>query len=190
MRITLICGSVRECSYTKVLLKSLQKEIKRKFNTVEVDLVDLSETPLPIFDGSDINKKNAEIFIDRIDKADGFIIASPEYHNSFSGVLKNAFDYLSSAQIKNKPIGIIAVSGGGKGGINCLNGMRTFLRGLNGLVLPDQVVVDNQYVINNHCVNEELLLRIKGLVEEVLNFSYLTGLKNEKPLNSQLYTFV
>jgi azobenzene reductase len=177
MRIALVCGSVREASTTKILLKQLEQSLKPTSRVV-VDFIDLKETPLPIFDGSAENRERAKSFVERMNRADCYIVASPEYHNSFSGVLKNAFDFVSGEQIKGKPIGIIATSGGGKGGINCLNSMRTFLRGLYGMVLAEQIVVDGAFFKNGRCINEDLVIKMTDLVNEVIEFADILHLKN------------
>jgi azobenzene reductase len=171
MRIAIVCGSVRNNSFTKILLEKIEDNFSRI--DVEIDFIDFSDTPLPMFDGTEENKIKASAFIDRMKRANGFLIACPEYHNSFSGVLKNAFDYLSFEQIADKPIGLIATSGGGKGGINCLNGMRLFLRGMYGLVLPDQIVFDRNEVIENKSVEKMI-----DLLNKVIKYSLLTENKS------------
>jgi azobenzene reductase len=173
MRIALVCGSVRNNSYTKNLLKQLENSLVNQ--DIEIDFIDFSETPLPIYDGSVENINYSSSFINRIMLADGLLIACPEYHNSFTGVLKNAFDYLSSEQIAEKPIGLVATSGGGKGGINCLNGMRLFLRGMYGLVLPEQIVIDRSDIIDTNSFT-----KIVELTNKVIRFSKL--MQNEKLL--------
>ncbi|MDR7074221.1 NADPH-dependent FMN reductase [Fictibacillus barbaricus] len=180
MRIALVCGSVREVSSTRSLLKQLEKFLD-DVQEVKVDFFDLKETPLPIFDGSLENRKQAESFVERMNLADCLIVASPEYHNSFSGVLKNAFDFVSGEQIKGKPIGIIATSGGGKGGINCLNSMRTFLRGLYGMVLAEQIVVDGVFFEDGRCINVDLLEKINDLTNEVIDFANMLQLRKNRP---------
>jgi azobenzene reductase len=77
-----------------------------------------------------------------VQEADAVILASPEYHNGISGALKNALDFLSKEQFEHKPIGLIAIAGGGKGGINALNNMRIVTRGVNGNPIPKQFVLD------------------------------------------------
>ena len=57
------------------------------------------------------------------------MLCTPEYHNAMSGALKNSLDYLSSSEFVHKPVALLAVAGGGKGGINALNSMRTVARG-------------------------------------------------------------
>lgn len=50
-------------------------------------------------------------------------------NNGYPGVLKNALDYLLP-EYKRKPIGIVTVSAGGFGGINCLAQLRLVALGM------------------------------------------------------------
>lgn len=89
-----------------------------------------------------------------------------------SGALKNALDYLSSEQFKYKPVALLAVAGGGKGGINALNNMRTVMRGVYANVIPKQLVLDPVHIdIENAAVTENIKVSIKELVEELSMFA-------------------
>ncbi|MBK5432166.1 NADPH-dependent FMN reductase [Bacillus mycoides] len=177
MRLALVCGSVREESQTKKLMRQIQSRFADK--DIELDFIDFRESPLPIFDGSMKQKMVAHTFIERINAADALILASPEYHNSFSGALKNAFDFITNEQLMDKPIGLIATAGGGKGGINCLNGMRIFLRGLYALVLADQVVLDgSDFDKDGICRDEAVMKRVDDLVNKVIHFSNMLQATN------------
>lgn len=69
-------------------------------------------------------------------KADGLIIVSPEYKNSYPGVLKNALDYFEAGILNRKPVGIATVSSGGFGGINCLAQLRLVCLAMGGVPIP------------------------------------------------------
>ncbi len=75
-----------------------------------------------------------------VKEADGLILGSPEYHGSFSGVLKNALDLLSSDELAGKMVGLVAVSGGG-GGVSTLSHLRLVMRAVHAWVIPQQVAV-------------------------------------------------
>lgn len=64
-------------------------------------LMDLASLRLPLFNGSDgidgySSKEQAAItsLLDAVDEAQGVILGSPTYHNTISGSLKNALDFL------------------------------------------------------------------------------------------------
>lgn len=103
---------------------------------VEVELYDLRERPLPIYysEGAE-QDANVQAFIKAFNEADGFILASPEYHNGPSGAFKNALDFVGFNQFAGKPIGLVSASGGPVA-TNTLNQMMTILRSLHGYVVP------------------------------------------------------
>ncbi len=79
-------------------------------------------------------------FGDKIGRADSFIIVSPEYDNGYPGVLKNALDYLLP-EYERKPVGIVTVSAGGFGGINCLAQLRLVTIGMGAFPIPENLSV-------------------------------------------------
>ena len=64
------------------------------------------------------------------------MIVAPEYKNGYPGSLKNAFDYLEAGILRRKPIGIVTVSSGGFGGLNCLAQLRLVCLALGGVPIP------------------------------------------------------
>lgn len=67
---------------------------------------------------------------------------------------------------------LLAVAGGGKGGINALNNMRTVMRGVYANVIPKQLVLDPVHIdIENAAVTENIKVSIKELVEELSMFA-------------------
>jgi NAD(P)H-dependent FMN reductase len=71
--------------------------------------------------------------------ADGIILATPEYHGSFSGVLKNAIDLMGFEEFEGKMLGLVGVSGGRMGAFDALNTLRNVGRALHAWVVPQQV---------------------------------------------------
>ncbi|MFT4401656.1 NADPH-dependent FMN reductase [Bacillus sp. SW14] len=138
------------------------------------DLIDLSEFILPIFNGEAEQSELLQVqdLKRRVTIADAIVLLSPEYHSGMSGALKNALDFLSSEQFKYKPVALLAVAGGGKGGINALNNMRTVMRGVYANVIPKQLVLDPVHIdIEKATVTEPIKISIKELVEELTMFA-------------------
>jgi chromate reductase len=95
-RILALCGSLRTGSVNLKLL-SIAAEEARKLGA-EVDLVDLKTLVLPLYDG-DVEAQGVPAPVaqlrERMGKAQGLLIASPEYNSSIPGALKNALDWVS-----------------------------------------------------------------------------------------------
>ncbi|OUJ19665.1 FMN-dependent NADH-azoreductase, partial [Corynebacterium kefirresidentii] len=57
-------------------------------------------------------KANTKAFQDKAMEADFLILGTPNYHGSYSGILKNALDHINMDYVKMKPVGLIGNSGG------------------------------------------------------------------------------
>ena len=141
VRVIGICGSLTENSSTR---KSLQVALRGASNEgASTELVDLRDYVLP-FAGSgwspetypDVARLNG-----LVRAADAIIWATPEYHGSFSGVLKNALDLGGFEEYQGKMIALVGAAGGSIGAINALGHLRTVARQLHAWVLPAQVSV-------------------------------------------------
>jgi len=142
MKVMVMNGSPRDKSMTRNLTNTVTDQLDEK--GIEVLTFDAGFHNLPLFKGrkEDLDHPEVQRLITNATKADAFVICSPEYHNGMSGALKNALDFLGGSHFKSKPTALASVGGGGKGGINALNNMRTVMRGLYALVLPDQFCAD------------------------------------------------
>jgi NAD(P)H-dependent FMN reductase len=102
-------------------------DIASKRTDAEFELVDLLDYKLPHLDeavpaarGQYANPHTRE-WADKIGSFDGFVMVTPEYNHSTSGVLKNAIDYLF-AEWNNKAVGF--VSYGSVGGARAVEHLR------------------------------------------------------------------
>lgn len=167
MNIVVINGTPRKQGRTKMAASFVAK----KYNAT---LLDVSTLPLPLFNGE---KEQYELEVIRhlkttIEKADAVLLLSPEYHSGMSGALKNMLDFLSAEQFTHKPVGLIAVSGGGKGGMNALTNMRTVMRGVYANVIPKQLVLDPQDFDYEHGgLVDDIAARVDDLWKELTNYA-------------------
>jgi NAD(P)H-dependent FMN reductase len=111
---------------------------------VQSELLDLLEYNFPIMEERlhrrDDPPSRLQEFGDKIGRADSVIIVTPEYNNGYPGVLKNALDYLLP-EYERKPIGIVTVSAGGFGGLNCLAQLRLVTLGMGAFPIPASLPV-------------------------------------------------
>jgi len=141
--IPIIGGSTRRDRQSiKVARFVFAKLQKRK--GVETELLDLLEYNFPIMEERlhhrDDPPPRLREYADKIARADALIIVAPEYNNGYPGVLKNALDYLLP-EYERKPIGIVTVSAGGFGGINCLAQLRLVTLGMGAFPIPESLPV-------------------------------------------------
>ncbi|GIN58710.1 NADPH-dependent FMN reductase [Lederbergia ruris] len=137
MEILIINGGMPKGGRTELLTRFIAKEYQFSY-------IDISEIQLPLLTGEQEQWQlpNVVFFKEKVKEADGIILISPEYHGGMSGALKNTLDYLTREELAHKPVALLATAGGGKGGINCLNNMRTVMRGFYANVIPKQIILD------------------------------------------------
>ena len=114
MRLLGIAGSLREGSYNRGLLRAARGLAP---DGVELEEHDLGG--LPFYDG-DVeaagDPESVTELKDAIRRADGLVIATPEYNRGIPGVLKNAIDWASrpalASPLASKPVAIMGATTG------------------------------------------------------------------------------
>ncbi len=155
VKIVALAGSTREGSYNKKLAKIAAQAAQAA--GADVSVIDLRDFPLPLFD-EDLEKRDgapdsAKKIKDILKFSDGFLIASPEYNSSITGVLKNTIDWTSRPSPDEPPLvcfqgktaAIMSASPGGLGGLRGLVTLRSILGNIGVLVLPNQVSVSKAH---------------------------------------------
>ncbi len=125
-RIAVIIGSTRATRFADVPAQWILKQAQAR-DDMEVELVDLRDHPLPLFDEPASNRwmpsSNPEAvrWQETLARFDGFIFVVAEYNHSITGALKNALDQ-AYTQWEHKPFTAIAY--GGVGGARALEHLR------------------------------------------------------------------
>ena len=126
IRIGIILGSTRPNRNGEQVARWVYDVAARR-SDAEFELVDLRDYPLPHLDEplppamGQYQNEHTRQWAEKIASFDGFVIVTPEYNHSTSGVLKNAIDYLY-AEWNNKAVGF--VSYGGVGGARAAEHLR------------------------------------------------------------------
>ncbi|MDD5341561.1 MAG: NAD(P)H-dependent oxidoreductase [Patescibacteria group bacterium] len=138
-----ICGSLRKDSYNRKLL-ALAKKIVADMD-MECAELDLKKLDIPMYDG-DIQEKGLPKSVlaakKEIENCDLLLIASPEYNNSVSGVLKNLIDWASRGNnsFDGKVAAIFGASMGQFGTVRGQLHLRQILAYLNVLIVAQPQV--------------------------------------------------
>jgi len=110
----------------------------------------------------------ASALIDALRHADGVILASPAYHGTVSGLVKNALDYVEDLRdvgyLDGLAVGCIAVAGGPQAAASTLSTLRCVAHSLRGWPTPLGVAVDGP-------LDEVVLGRLDLLAEQVVAFA-------------------
>ncbi|XP_052487715.1 NADPH:quinone oxidoreductase isoform X2 [Gossypium raimondii] len=115
IKVAALCGSLREGSYNRGLLRYAMELTKEEIEGIQIDYIDIS--PLPMLNTDlEVDGKYppvVEAFRQRILVADSILFASPEYNYSVTGPLKNAIDWASRPPnvFANKAAAIVSVAG-------------------------------------------------------------------------------
>lgn len=174
MKVALLIGSCREGRQSHKIAYYLAHQLKQK--EVHPDLIDLGQrTPIiarnsmAIFPGS---PEDVEDIGRRVLAADGLIFITPEYHGSFSGVLKNTLDELGP-EFCRKPIGVVTVSSGKMGGINAATQLQHVILSLGAFALPGKLLIpDVQTAFDEsfQLINERTIKSANKFLTEYLWF--------------------
>ncbi len=165
IRITGVCGSMSADGATsKALAIALRGAAEYDADT---SLLELHDFDL-VFAGSvrpDEYPPDVLRIRQAIRESQGIILATPEYHGSLTGALKNMLDLMSIEDFETKIIGLVGIAGGQVGAIHSLNTMKTICRNLHCWVLPQEVSVAN----SGQAFDEDGALKDPALEERLLN---------------------
>lgn len=128
-KIVIISASVRENRASHRIALFFKNFIEQNLHH-QVEILDLEEFNFPIFEERLKYQKNpsqgALKFADKVIKADGVIIVTPEYNGGYPASLKNVIDLLTG-EWKRKPVAITTVSNGNFGGSQVLQQLQFVL---------------------------------------------------------------
>lgn len=91
-------------------------ELAGRSDLFDVELVDLAEMNLPVFDEPHhprlgrYEHEHTRAWSAVVDRADAFVFVVPEYNYGFNSATKNAIDYLHR-EWKGKPVGFVSYGG-------------------------------------------------------------------------------
>jgi NAD(P)H-dependent FMN reductase len=112
-----------------------------------VELVDLAEVNLPIFDEPNhpmfatYVHDHTKAWSATVARADAFVFVMPEYNHSFNAALKNALDYLNK-EWTNKAVGLVSY-GGIAAGTRAVQAIKPVLGALGTHVIIESINIAN-----------------------------------------------
>lgn len=179
MNVLLICGSIAKKSHTRAILTHLEDLLKKK--GVEIVFWDLATKPLPIAapeyhrDPMQNPGKNVKEFVTAVDTADAYILGSPLYHGSYSGVLKNALDNLYYDAFRNKPVALVSNGSSIRSATQPCEHLRSVVRTLYGYALQSQIGTANEDYEDAGTVykliNDDIKERCQRMTDELIRLT-------------------
>ena len=146
-----IGGTIGGISSTERALRiALDAACEQGFRTRMFGGADMAR--LPLYDPSTTDRTEHEReFVDTIRQASALIIASPGYHGSISGVVKNALDLLEETArdearpyLADMPVGLIATAYGWQATGSTIAALRSIVHALRGWPTPFAAAINTQ----------------------------------------------
>jgi len=171
IKIVGINGSLRPGSYSAMALEVAISRVQAL--GVETEIIDLRKLSLPFCNGGDDYSDYPDVakMQQTVKSAAGLILATPEYHGSVSGVMKNALDLMSFEELSGKVAGLISVLGG-QSNSNALNDLRIILRWVHAWVIPEQIGLGQAWKVFNEegkILDEKLSQRFDAFARSLVD---------------------
>lgn len=117
--IPVILGTVRQGRMSEPIAQFIFEQVKQQ-ESVETVFIDIRDLPIPMDDAG----PNAKIqgLSETVQRADGYIIVTPEYNHTYPGMLKHVLD-LNYKEYLHKAVGVCAVSAGPFGGVRAVEAL-------------------------------------------------------------------
>ncbi|MFO1265135.1 MAG: NAD(P)H-dependent oxidoreductase [Rhodoferax sp.] len=151
MKTLVFAGSTRAHSFNR-RLAGVAAALARAAGA-EVTHIELADFDIPLYN-ADLEAQGTPADVLRLkelmDSHPAWIICSPEYNGSYTGLLKNTIDWASSPvkghpvwsngdrPFEGKVVGLLSASNGGLGGLRSLSHLNPLLQNLQCWVAPKQ----------------------------------------------------
>ena len=163
-------SSMRQGSYSTTALNMILDMAKG--NEAETKLLDLRQTNLPmLYTAKDDTHEIGQV-TELVEWADAYILATPDYHGSMSGSLKNFLDYFWS-EFAGKTFGYIVASH--EKGLTVMDQMRTAVRQCYGWSIPYGISINPEDDFNDkkEVINRKLWSRLDMLARDLVVYGKL-----------------
>ncbi|MFD3542276.1 NADPH-dependent FMN reductase [Streptomyces sp. NPDC058662] len=149
----------------------------------EVTLIGGAELGMPMYDPKGgVRSARARRLVTEISAADGLVLASPAYHGTISGLVKNALDHVEDLRTDTRPyfsgraVGCVAVGQGWQGAVATLGALRDVVHALRGWPTPLGVALGDGstgFHPDGRCTDPHLQGRLTALGEQVVEFALM-----------------
>lgn len=163
-------SSMRQGSYSTTALNIILDMATG--NEAETKLLDLRQTNLPMLYAANDDTHEIGQVTELVEWADAYILATPDYHGSMSGSLKNFLDYFWS-EFAGKTFGYIVASH--EKGLTVMDQMRTAVRQCYGWSIPYGISINPEDDFNDkkEVINRKLWSRLDMLARDLVVYGKL-----------------
>ena len=162
-----VAGSLRKGSYSGQALRTALEHAKKL--GAEVRILEIGK--MPLYDPNAPASEDVERAAEAVAWADALILASPDYHGSMSGALKNFLDHFYE-EFAGKLFGYIVASH--EKGLTVMEQMRTAVRQCYGWSMPYGVSVNGpQDFAGGEIVNAGISKRLQMMSRDLVVYGRL-----------------
>lgn len=170
MKVLILVGSGDKDSHSLHLGRAIGEKLKQ---TAEVELINLVEYGLPLYDRSverqDAYDDKTRSLLEKSYKADAFVWITPVHHNSYSAILKNALDW-QHTKFPGKVVGM--ASNGGNRSAQAVDHLLMVARAQHLVSARVRVCTDKEdYDDNLNITSPDILERIDEFCEDLLDIT-------------------
>lgn len=179
LRILAVVGSPAKNAVTRVVLQQAAESLRAR--GCVVDFLDLQAEPLPLFNPEESYKAPGYAELQRrVEGADVYLLGTPDYHGTMTGVLKNFLDHFWQ-EYAGKLFVPIVVSY--DKGLTVADQIRTVARQVYAWSLPYAVsFVDREDVKDGVIVSDAFRKRFEMMLSDVVTYGRLLAAQRRADL--------
>ncbi|HWM12164.1 MAG TPA: helix-turn-helix domain-containing protein [Solirubrobacteraceae bacterium] len=171
LRILVIGGSRSRPSRTRALLDAAEAALERCDVTAEVwDVGRIGRSG----DGDRRPASTGDLRA-MARRAHAFVIATPTYHNSYSGLIKHALDHLDHGAVAGKAVALMATCGRTPSP-QAVDHLRIVTRALGATAIPSQVIATEtgfgQLGQDYRVIDDRVVERVRAVMAELVWFAH------------------
>lgn len=191
MKFVAIVGSNADQSYNRMLLQFMQRHFKIK---CEIELLEIKDVPMFNQDEDQSNCFAIRYLNNKITRADGVIIATPEHNHTITPALKSTLEWLSFKlhPLENKPVMIVGASYYDQGTSRAQVHLRKILEapGVNAYTLPGNEFLlgkaKEAFDVNGNISNEGTVKFLESCLDNFIKYvEVVSKLRKPKPIEPE-----
>jgi FMN reductase len=177
--IVAVGGTLRPNSSTEMAMRQVLAAARGA--GAETLLISGAALQLPMYEPDNAERSEAaRQLVAQLARADGVLLASPGYHGSISGLVKNALDYVEDLRgdarpyLSGRAVGCIGVAGGWQAAVNSLNSLRDIVHALRGWPTPLGIAInttESPFDAAGTCQVPRIAQALKLMAGEILEFA-------------------
>ena len=191
MKFVAIVGSNADQSYNRMLLQFMQRHFKIK---CEIELLEIKDVPMFNQDEDQSDCFAIRYLNNKITRADGVIIATPEYNHTITPALKSTLEWLSFKlhPLENKPVMIVGASYYDQGTSRAQVHLRKILEapGVNAYTLPGNEFLlgkaKEAFDLNGNISNEGTIKFLESCLDNFIKYvEVVSKLRKPRPIEPE-----